>query len=130
MLLSKFRCKLREKLLPVTASLVGRATHLYVGAKKQLLKLFIRYVEDFFCVYCVLCSREPKLNCPNVSKLYTQVGRATHRMRCLCRHRGYNTKVRRYEFYFRVVKAIFYSLAALVRKIFSSPQRKLNQIVI
>ena len=32
-------------------------------------------------------------------------------------HRGHNTVVRRYEFYFLVAKTIFYSLAALVRKI-------------
>ena len=36
-------------------------------------------------------------------------------------YRGYYTVARRYEYYFRVVKTIFYSLAALVRKIMFLP---------
>jgi hypothetical protein len=36
-------------------------------------------------------------------------------------YRGYYTAVRRYDFYLLVLKTIFYSLAALIRKIFFSP---------
>ena len=44
------------------------------------------------------------------------------------RYRGYYTAARRHEFYFRVAKTIFYSLAAFVRKILFFTRENITHI--